>query len=283
MRWILLVTVLIQTFHIASVLYLLYATWTNTQRLESVYVIYWPYAFVPLDAAVTALFLHGVQAFRLSRILRLTAEFWASKLITPILVITAMAACALGITVSACGWKLADRSMFDSIRSIVAAWLILQVLADGIAAGTIIYLIYSGVTSYREHAHTLDGPIRRIFRIGFFAIVFSLGALISFWFASTTTIYSIFEIPIGNIYLSTLIASFPSRDGSPQENFTNVFENDLFVESSPNTSNSTPSVRSSPSAAQQARKFLGPFQTSVFSDPSGIVNSTNPNSNQTVT
>ncbi|KAL0959961.1 hypothetical protein HGRIS_011625 [Hohenbuehelia grisea] len=215
MRAIIFIIFFVQGFHASSMIFLLKDVWSGATQTESgpTNPITWSYAFVPLDAAVTSL---GVHAVQLIRILTFAAAFnnrrFLKWCVLGCLVLTATGACGFGTATSVRAWILKDSSKFSPLNWAMTVWLSMQLASDAITSITLISSVYSHSGPSQRHYRKL--VLYNVTLIWVPGTVCSAAALLCFYLSPSTKLYAAFEIPIGNIYIASLLARHLKTDGS---------------------------------------------------------------------
>ncbi|KAG2016520.1 hypothetical protein CC2G_009681 [Coprinopsis cinerea AmutBmut pab1-1] len=146
---------LMTAFHCLS---LLYMTWyysiENYGNPESLLrPKIWPF---PLSAIMTTLTAYVTQLFLTYRAYRLTQNFF---LVIP-LVLVSTAAMVLGIIQGAMVWMLSSIEELSTLNATLTAWLTLEVAADWLIAGVLLWAIRASRTTYRRSGRV----VKRLFR-----------------------------------------------------------------------------------------------------------------------
>ncbi|KIO14442.1 hypothetical protein M404DRAFT_5807 [Pisolithus tinctorius Marx 270] len=200
---------------------------TNYTNPTALQYFAWPYPFTPIGTALAALV---TQIFLGDRIYRLTHN----KVIYGIVITMALPAFGLGMACGIEAWfihviiltrlffqRLAD---MPRINGLATAWIVMQVIVDTFLTVTLSIILARAKTGLP----TTDGVLRRLIRgaiqTGVFAIIFSLGDLITFLLLPNANFYGMFGIPVGRIYSNTLLDTLLVREKLKKELSSTAFQ-----------------------------------------------------------
>lgn len=197
---------ILDTFHSGAAIYMAWSyTVTNYDNPAALAVAEWPYTFTPIGTAAAALV---TQLFLGYRIWRLSG----SDFLYAVVVVLAIPSFALGMACGIKAWMIQVLSELPQLNNLVSAWLAMQVSIDVFITVTLTIIFVRSKTGYHKTDTVLNRLIRGAIQTGLFAVVFSLGDLVSFLALPTTNLYGMFAIPIGRIYTNTLFDTLLTRD-----------------------------------------------------------------------
>ncbi|KAI6127149.1 hypothetical protein F5141DRAFT_375719 [Pisolithus sp. B1] len=196
----------LDTFHSGAAIYMAWSyTVTNYDNPAALAVAEWPYTFTPIGTAAAALV---TQLFLGYRIWRLSG----SNFLYAVVVALAIPSFALGMACGIKAWMIQVLSKLPQLNNLVIAWLAFQVTIDVFITVTLTIIFLRSKTGYHKTDTVLNRLIRGAIQTGLFAVIFSLGDLVSFLALPTTNLYGMFAIPIGRIYTNTLFDTLLTRD-----------------------------------------------------------------------
>ncbi|KAF8553139.1 hypothetical protein OG21DRAFT_1497928, partial [Imleria badia] len=166
---------------------------------------HWPYIFRPIGIALAALV---TQMYLAVRIWYLTG----SKILYGVAILLAILSCVLGIITSVEGWIIrVTMSEIPRIIPIAVAWLSIQVVVDMYITPTLVIIFARLRTGFRKIDTILNRLIRGDIQTGLFAVIFSMGDLITFVVFPNTNLYAMFAISLGCIYTNNLLDTLLTR------------------------------------------------------------------------
>ncbi|KAG9312358.1 hypothetical protein JVU11DRAFT_7678 [Chiua virens] len=173
----------------------------------------WPYEFTP---AGTALASFVTQIYLGFRIWRLTGSMFLYGVVISLAIPSFVLglACSIGATIIKVMAELPD------ITSLAIAWLSMQVIADTFITITLIIIFVRWRGGFRKTDLILNQLIRGAVQTGLFAVIFSLGDLVTFVVCPNTNLYGMFAIPVGRIYTNTLLDTLLTRESIKAEMVT---------------------------------------------------------------
>ncbi|EAU91013.2 hypothetical protein CC1G_02400 [Coprinopsis cinerea okayama7 len=236
---------LMTAFHCLS---LLYMTWyysiENYGNPESLLrPKIWPF---PLSAIMTTLTAYVTQLFLTYRAYRLTQNFF---LVIP-LVLVSTAAMVLGIIQGAMVWMLSSIEELSTLNATLTAWLTLEVAADWLIAGVLLWAIRASRTTYRRSGRVVKRLFRTAVQTGLIASAFASVTMILYLAFPNTEYVLITGVPIGCVYAGTLMDTLLCR-----KVLRNMIS-DIQLHSEPvfSTEKSTRNTTSGPNIQLQVRK-----------------------------
>lgn len=162
----------------------------------------WPLVFTPFVTAVSSFLTHNVMGYRIYRMTNRRSVYIAILVISifPFL---------LGLGLSVGPWIMISKHRWiqvsPSLSPVYATWMVLQGTADIITTSTLTWLFYKSRTGQVRIDVVLKRLIRGVIQTGFLALLFGMGCLIMSSTRRNTRLASLFAIPIGRIYSTTLL------------------------------------------------------------------------------
>ncbi|KAI6155754.1 hypothetical protein BKA82DRAFT_4082463 [Pisolithus tinctorius] len=208
----------LDTVHSIALIYMVWAYMvTNYTNPTALQYFAWPYPFTPIGTALAALV---TQIFLGDRIYRLTHN----KVIYGIVITMALPAFGLGMACGIEAWFIHVLADMPRINGLATAWIVMQVIVDTFLTVTLSIILARAKTGLP----TTDGVLRRLIRgaiqTGVFAIIFSLGDLITFLLLPNANFYGMFGIPVGRIYSNTLLDTLLVREKLKKELSSTAFQ-----------------------------------------------------------
>ncbi|KAF7768111.1 hypothetical protein Agabi119p4_7354 [Agaricus bisporus var. burnettii] len=198
---------LMDTVHSASIIYMV---WTFAVKSfeggPASTNAYWPYPFTVLVMVCTACI---VQGFFTYRIWKLTSQHTVACALAVLIV----GAFVLGVTVAVRAWKLKPHTSIGPFNSLLAAWLVMEVVVDASIAGILIYKLSMSKTGHKNSDSVLNRLIRMSVQTGFCTGVFAVLCLIFFFVMPRTQYFAMFGIPISRVYTITFMDALLGRSG----------------------------------------------------------------------
>ncbi|KAL4062145.1 hypothetical protein J3A83DRAFT_4112953, partial [Scleroderma citrinum] len=213
-----LILFIIDTVHSVGVIYMgwVYAV-TNFNQPSALGYELWPYPFTPIGTAAAALITHLLLG---DRIWRLTGN-------TPLyvcIVILALITFSLGVGCGIWAWIIHVIAELPRIKSIVIAWLSMQVFLDTLITAVLSITLTRAKTGYPPSDTVVRRLIRGAIQTGLFASIFALGDLICFFALPSSFMYAMFATPIGRIYSNTLLDTLLVRKSLRVQLSSSAFE-----------------------------------------------------------
>ncbi|KAJ6628566.1 hypothetical protein B0H10DRAFT_1990453 [Mycena sp. CBHHK59/15] len=187
----------------------LYMAWfycvTNFNNPSVVATSLWPYPLTALSTAIIALINQTFQSWRIY-------IFTQSKLLFGFLLVTALAACGMGIAAAIESWIFSELAKLVALQPVVEGNLALQSSLDVIISIILSYTFSQSKTSFSSTDKVLNRLIRGAVQSGVFTSIFALGTLLSFRLSPATYMIALFALPIGRIYTHTMMDHLVSRE-----------------------------------------------------------------------
>jgi len=204
-KFMVLFLFLLDTFHSAAEIWMAwFYVVENYDNPPALLIGAWPLTFTPignsLASFITQLYL-GWRIWQLSK----------SNILGGVLFMFALAAFIMGVYCGVASWEIAYIPNFDAINNEVAGWLSLQVVTDTLVTGSLGSILYRSRTGFKKTDSVINRLIRGAVQTGLFAVIFSLGDLVTFLKFPTTNLFGMFAVPIGRIYTNTLLDTLLSR------------------------------------------------------------------------
>lgn len=196
---------ILDTFHSAAEIWMAWFYVVQNYANPSALLIgAWPLEFTPIGNAIASFLTQMYLGWRIWQLSK-------SNVLGAVLFVLAVAALIMGIWCGVASWEIAYIPKFDAINNEVAGWLTLQVVTDTLVTGSLGYILYRSRTGFKKTDSVINRLIRGAVQTGLFAVIFSLGDLITFLKFPTTNLFGMFAVPIGRIYTNTLLDTLLSR------------------------------------------------------------------------
>ncbi|KAF8155637.1 hypothetical protein B0H34DRAFT_504199 [Crassisporium funariophilum] len=165
----------------------------------------WPYAFIPIGTACTALITHVAMAHRIHCLSRRLWLFGS-------LILISMAAFGNGVAYGAGIWITPDIDLHGSFKILVASWLGIQASLDILIAGLLTFYLYHQRTGTQTTDTVINRLIRGAIQTGLLPTILAVAGLVAFIVRPETNLYVMFVIPIGRTYTTTLMDGMNVRE-----------------------------------------------------------------------
>ncbi|KAF8237127.1 hypothetical protein L208DRAFT_1249021 [Tricholoma matsutake] len=189
----------LDTFHSASLIYMAWVFCVeNFSKPAVLREIMWPYPFTVIVISMTAFLTHMFLAYRVFRLKKNTFVYGVMLLLSA-------ASWVTGVICGTYCWRVKSL-MVTEIRSLVTAWLCLEVGADALVSGKFLSVVLSrSRTGFHKSDTVLNRLIRGSVQTGLFAGIFSIITLVCFLKSPRTQFFGMFGIPISRMYSNTLM------------------------------------------------------------------------------
>ncbi|KAJ6631622.1 hypothetical protein B0H10DRAFT_503896 [Mycena sp. CBHHK59/15] len=207
--WVRLGIMFLFVLNAAQAATVLYMAWfycvLNFNNPSVVATSLWPYPFTAFTTAIIALINQLFQTYRIYK-------FIPNKPLVGLLVVAILATCGMGIAAAIQSWIFSELAKLVSLQPVVEANLALQTTVD---VGISIILSFSfarSKTDFKNTNQVLNLLIRGAVQSGIFTSIFALGTLLSFRFSPGTYMIALFAVPIGRIYVHTILDHLVGRE-----------------------------------------------------------------------
>ncbi|TFK40699.1 hypothetical protein BDQ12DRAFT_464061 [Crucibulum laeve] len=200
-----LVLFFLDTFHSASVIYLIwvYAIENYTNPLI-LFTSIWPYPFTVVVTAITA---YMTQLFLAYRMFRLTGQ----RIVYLIILVAASATFLLGLVAGEKAWRTVSLAQIPALRPILIPWLCLEVGVDAMISSVLLYALSKSRTGFPRSDNIIKRLMRTSIQTGLCSGIFSILSMTFFIASPQTHFFGMFGIPISRVYTNTLMDTLLTR------------------------------------------------------------------------
>ncbi|TEB34146.1 hypothetical protein FA13DRAFT_69153 [Coprinellus micaceus] len=165
----------------------------------------WPCAFIPIGTAVTASITHAFLGARMFGMLQ-------DKFLFVLVLGMSLAEFGAGMAFGIRMWMLKDAHLeSQTLKPFLIPWLAFQMSIDVFMSGFMSIFFYRHRTGYARTDRVINRLIRGCIQTGAFSAMLAICGLVAFLVRPHTIFYTMFMIPIGRTYTTTLMDTLNVR------------------------------------------------------------------------